>query len=67
MQDTTIESPINDRTSPEHGHEDRAEHAPLIGNPEPWAAWETRLVLWSLGFGLGGLVVLGLVVHLVFG
>ena len=31
--------------------------------PEPWADWETRLCLWSLGLGFAGLVVLGVLVN----
>ncbi|HJO88589.1 MAG: hypothetical protein QGF18_05945 [Alphaproteobacteria bacterium] len=30
---------------------------------EPWEDWETSLCLWSLGFGLAGLVVLGVLVN----
>ncbi len=35
----------------------------VLGEPEPWAPWETRLVLWSLVFGGVGLIVLGLLVN----
>jgi len=35
----------------------------VLGDPEPWAPWETRLVLWSLAIGGAGLVVLGLLVN----
>jgi hypothetical protein len=31
----------------------------LTGDAEPWESWETSLVLWSIGLGLAGLVVLG--------
>jgi hypothetical protein len=31
----------------------------LAGEPEPWEAWETGLVLGSIGVGLLGLIVLG--------
>ena len=31
----------------------------LTGDAEPWEAWETSLVLWSIGLGLVGLVLLG--------
>ncbi|MBN1240236.1 MAG: hypothetical protein JXB36_17160 [Gammaproteobacteria bacterium] len=31
----------------------------LAGAPEPWEPWETRLVVWSLGIGFAGLLVLG--------
>lgn len=39
------------------------ETAGAIGEPEPWAGWETRLCLWSLALGVGGLCILALVVH----
>lgn len=35
----------------------------VLGEPEPWAPWETRLVLWSLALGVAGLVLLGLLVN----
>lgn len=35
----------------------------VLGEPEPWAPWETRLVLWSLAIGVVGLVLLGLLVN----
>lgn len=31
---------------------------------EPWEPWETRLCLWSLGIGIGSLVVLGVLVNI---
>ncbi|MDZ7736152.1 MAG: hypothetical protein U5P41_08675 [Gammaproteobacteria bacterium] len=34
-----------------------------IGEPEPWAGWETRLCLWSLALGIGGLLVLAVLLH----
>jgi hypothetical protein len=30
---------------------------------EAWEGWETRLCLWSLAIGLGGLVILGVLVN----
>jgi len=35
----------------------------LLGEPEPWETWETQLVGWSIGLGLGGLVVLGFLIN----
>lgn len=35
----------------------------VMGEPEPWAGWETRLCLWSLVLGIGGLIVLALLLH----
>ncbi len=31
----------------------------LSGDPEPWEPWETSLVVWSIGVGIAGLIVLG--------
>jgi len=31
----------------------------LTGEAEPWEAWETSLVLWSIGVGIVGLLVFG--------
>ncbi len=31
---------------------------------EPWADWETRLVLYSIAIGLAGLVVLGALINI---
>ncbi len=31
----------------------------LIGEAEPWESWETKLVVWSIGIALAGLVLLG--------
>lgn len=31
---------------------------------EPWADWETRLVLYSIAIGLAGLVVLGTLINI---
>lgn len=35
----------------------------LLGDPEPWEAWETKLVLYSIGIAIVGLVVLGILVN----
>jgi|GEM_PF-3479072 len=43
----------NEREQPASGAE------ALGGEYEAWEAWETRLVLISLGIGAAGLVVLG--------
>ena len=32
--------------------------------PEPWADWETRLVLYSIVIGIAGLVVLGTLINI---
>lgn len=39
-----------------------ADEPAAIGTPEPWAGWETRLCLWSLALGIGGLLLLAALV-----
>lgn len=34
-----------------------------IDECEPWEPWETKLVTYSIGFGIGGLVVMGVLVN----
>jgi len=36
----------------------------ILGVPEPWETWETRLVTWSISIGIVGLVVLGTLINL---
>lgn len=31
---------------------------------EPWADWESRLVLYSIGIGIAGLIVLGTLINI---
>lgn len=35
----------------------------VLGEPEPWESWETSLCLWSIGIGIAGLVILGILVN----
>ena len=37
--------------------EERSAEA-LLGDPEPWEAWETKLVLWSIGIAIISLIIL---------
>ena len=37
--------------------EERSTEA-LLGEPEPWETWETKLVLWCIGIALVGLILL---------
>jgi hypothetical protein len=30
----------------------------LLGEAEPWESWETKLVTWSIGLAIIGLIVL---------
>ena len=35
----------------------------LLGEPEPWEPWETKLVMYSIGIALVGLVILGFLIN----
>lgn len=35
----------------------------LLGEPEPWESWETKLIGWSMGIGIIGLVILGYLIN----
>jgi hypothetical protein len=35
----------------------------VLGEPEPWEPWETKLCLWSLGIGIVTLLVLGFLIN----
>lgn len=35
----------------------------LFTNPEPWEAWEGKLVIWSILVALVGLVILGFLIN----
>ncbi len=35
----------------------------LLGKPEPWESWETKLVGWSIGIGITGLIILGYLIN----
>ena len=35
----------------------------LLGQAEPWEPWETKLVTYSIGIALVGLVILGFLVN----
>ena len=35
----------------------------LFTDPEPWESWETKLVIWCIGLGIAGLVILGWLVN----
>jgi hypothetical protein len=36
----------------------------VLGEHEPWEKWETQLCLWSIGIGIAGLVILGVLVDM---
>lgn len=42
--------------------EERSTEA-LLGEPEPWEAWETKLVLWCIGIAIVGLILLGWLIN----
>jgi hypothetical protein len=35
----------------------------VLGEPEPWEPWETKLCLWSLGIGIVTLLILGFLIN----
>jgi len=35
----------------------------LFTNPEPWEAWESKLVVWSIAIAIIGLAILGLLIN----
>ncbi|MEN8131212.1 MAG: hypothetical protein ABFS45_13675 [Pseudomonadota bacterium] len=35
----------------------------LLGEGEPWESWETQLVVWSIGIGIVGLIILGWLIN----
>ncbi|MEE9160277.1 MAG: hypothetical protein V3W03_05235 [Gammaproteobacteria bacterium] len=35
----------------------------LFSDPEPWESWETSLVMWCIGIGVVGLIILGWLVN----
>jgi len=35
----------------------------MSGHGEPWDAWETQLVMYSIGIGIGSLIVLGALIN----
>ncbi|MBM7855214.1 hypothetical protein JOC37_001599 [Desulfohalotomaculum tongense] len=34
-----------------------------IESPEPWEPWETKLVIYSLGIGIGVLIIGGILIN----
>ncbi len=39
------------------------ENENLFTNPEPWAKWESKLVVYSILTGIAALVVLGILIN----
>ncbi len=35
----------------------------LLGEAEPWEAWETQLVSWSIGIAIFSVVILGWLIN----
>ncbi len=44
-----------------HGDMDQAA---ALENAEDWEDWETKLVMWSIGIGIGVLVVFGAIINM---
>lgn len=43
--------------------EERQSAEALLSEAEPWESWESKLVLWSIGIGIAGLILLGWLVN----
>jgi len=50
--------------NPEAGAAESVHQEQLLGHPEPWEGWETKFVLYSIGIGIGALVVLGALINI---
>lgn len=35
----------------------------LLTEAEPWEPWETKLVAWSIGIAITGLIILGWIIN----
>lgn len=57
-----MKNEIDDQLPENAGHSLASES--VLGEPEPWESWETSLCLWSIGIGIAGLVILGVLVDL---
>lgn len=45
-------------------HIDLEDTEAALGEAEPWEPWESKLVLYSVGFGIVALVVLGAIINM---
>lgn len=61
MTKTNLESATEAQVIMETSKESTSES--VLGEAEPWEVWETKLCLWSVGIGIGALVILGLLVN----
>jgi hypothetical protein len=52
----------DDAMTPSEAEEHRSAEV-LLGEAEPWEPWETKLIVWSIGIGIGGLIVLGFLIN----
>lgn len=63
MANTSTYSTSPDKAIDESRQRELTSAEELHGEPEPWEPWETKLVLYSIGLALAGLVILGLLVN----
>lgn len=63
MTNTSTYSTSSDKTTDDSRQRELTSAEELRGEPEPWEPWETKLVLYSIGLALAGLVVLGFLVN----
>ncbi len=59
------QSPFESRTEEEAvGDVTPGSAESALGECEPWDDWETKLVWWSIGIGIAGLIILGTIINL---
>jgi hypothetical protein len=63
MANTSTYSASPEQTIDEARQHELTSVEELRGEPEPWEPWETKLVLYSIGLALVGLVILGFLVN----
>ena len=59
MADETVAAPAGAPTGESMGQAEVS-----IDAPEPWEPFETQLVVWSIGIGVAGLIILGTLINL---
>lgn len=60
MEESIVMSTVEQRTTEELLDASAEE---LLGEAEPWESWETKLVGYSIGIAVVGVVVLGVLIN----
>ncbi len=58
------QTPFEPRTEEQVVERAPAADESTLGECEPWDDWETKLVWWSIGIGIAGLVILGTIINM---